>query len=92
MIPQADLDAIRARAERIAGRAYNVWPGYVTCRADVSRLLDAYEEVLGLARELAATLERQPPLETTPTTWAYMSRCSYLLANSRAAGLLEAVS
>ncbi len=68
VIPRADLKVMRWRT---------------TGRADVARLLDAYEELLGLAREV---------------TWALngtagpvgLLAAEVALAKARAAGLLEA--
>ena len=123
MIPQAELDAMRARAEaatrgpwvtmahssaaKKGTTAYGVWPqrrGAVSlatfhpghaeedaafiaaARSDVPRLLDAYEELRTLARELAVRLAQVHVASTT----AESVRDGYreALAKARDAGLL----
>ena len=110
MIPQADLDAMRVRWSGktivlmpvtdgvrrgpITPSVREVWVEDAAARTDVPRLLDAYEELRGLARDLAGQLRAMPhdlgcDRDTCDDAWRCACGRTTVLAKARAAGLLE---
>ena len=98
MIPQADLDAMRARWSGktmilrpvtdgvrrgpITPTVREAWAEDAAARSDVPRLLDAYEELQTLARELAVAINGT-------RGEAGLLAAEAALAKAHAAGLLE---